>query len=280
MSRVLFLGQKAIGERCFDLLEASSLEVRGVSSNTSQDVWWGTNGIYQKARNRSIPFIATDRPSEQIPYTAGDKNHTKEMLELIFTEKIDLILSVQHPWILPKSVLEAVNHKAYNLHNAKLPEYKGYNAVNHSILNGEKRHFSTVHKMVEEVDAGDLVMERSTEIYPEDTALSLYDKTGITCEQMFAKFMEWLERNWLLPATPQKGESHFYPRNSLDKEREINNPVCGEELDPKSRAFYFPPFEPAFIRMFGGAKHYVLPEIIYVGGTYKGMSLVYDSRFR
>jgi hypothetical protein len=50
----------------------------------------------------------------------------------------------------------------------------------------------------------------------------------------------------------------IYPRNALSEHREILNTADEVEVDRKSRAFWFPPFEPAFYRTVG-KKYYVVP---------------------
>jgi hypothetical protein len=56
-----------------------------------------------------------------------------------------------------------------------------------------------------------------------------------------------------------KGKGRFYSRHSIDTLREIKGL---HELDVKSRAFFIPPFEPAFVLM-NGRKVYVLPETLF-----------------
>ncbi len=250
MRRVLFLGQKPVGESCFDLLLKSELEVCGVVSNIAENGWWGTGDIVKKAGARNIPYYYNNRPVND------------QIKKLIKCRRIDLILCVQHPWILPKEILEAVDYQAFNLHNGKLPEQKGCNAVNHSILDGAKTHYSTLHWMVEEVDAGNIIMCSEVEIEAHDTAKSLYEKTCISCTRLFEAFLSCLEANVVNPGAVQVGESHFYPRNSLDECREIRNAGVMDFLEIKSRALYFPPFEPAYI-VRSGAKFYILPEATY-----------------
>ena len=47
----------------------------------------------------------------------------------------------------------------YNLHNAKLPEYRDHNTISHEILNEEKFHYSTIHKIDKNIDIGIICAE-------------------------------------------------------------------------------------------------------------------------
>jgi methionyl-tRNA formyltransferase len=249
-NRILFLGQKGAGEQCFRLLkyaQSDTLRICGVVSNVSKEVWWGSNTIYQQC------------VSEKIPFVPNDKRNNDLISALIGEQGINIIVSVQHPWILPVDILSAVNFNAFNLHNAKLPEYKGYNSCSHAILNGERFYTSTVHWMAEKVDMGAISIEETFEISPDETARSLYEKAIRAGLSAFGKLLDCLRRQEPMPKKPIAGEGTFYPRNSLDGLRRIENVLDVEEMDKKTRAMYFPPFEPAYY-LVSGTKIYMFPE--------------------
>lgn len=250
MKRTLFLGQKPIGERCFELLrqaEAKNICVAGVVSNDTDDVWWGTKKIFEIAQRDSIPFVS------------NKKRNNEAIKGLIAENHINTIISVQHSWVLPREILEMVNNFAFNLHNAKLPDYKGHNAINHAILNGEKYYTSTIHWIVEEVDKGDVAIEESFPIAPDETAKSLYEKAYHHGCTAFSKLIDAFVNEREIPKKPMIGEGVFYPRSSIDNLKEIKNVDDFDEVDRKSRAFYFPYFENAYF-LIGDQKFYVTPK--------------------
>ena len=109
--RVLFLGQKPIGQSCFEhLVEmadgSSGLDIVGAVSNTGTDTWWADNAIHRVCQEEGIPFIDNARRNEGavIEMACG----------------CDLMISVQHSWILSERVLAATRHGGLNLHLAKL----------------------------------------------------------------------------------------------------------------------------------------------------------------
>ena len=53
-----FLGQKPLGETCFDILsQTGGFNISFGVSNYSKENWWKNNGIYQSCRRLSIPFV-------------------------------------------------------------------------------------------------------------------------------------------------------------------------------------------------------------------------------
>jgi len=244
--RILLLGQKRFGESAWCELKNSTyagLETMAVCTNYDPDrVWWNSNRIF------------LDRGD--IQSVDNNMRNDDALLDIIKKKKIDLILSVQHPWILSDEVLRAVNYNAINFHNAKLPEYKGYNATNHAILNMETSFVCTAHWMNKEVDAGELVFESSFELTGDETSVSLYAKSFHAGMMLFRKVLLWLSKGKELPRKRMDmAAGHFYPRSSIEKLREIET---GEQIDLKARAFYFPPFEPAY-RLSDSGKVYCLP---------------------
>lgn len=242
MTRILFLGQKPLGEKCFDLLRRK-LDVCGVVTNTTQDVWWGSRGIYDQCIGTSLPLIDN---AEQ---------HEKNIAQLIKDREIDTLISVQHSWILSDALLELVNYRAFNLHNAKIPDYRGYNACNHALLNGDQTFTSTIHWMVPKVDMGAIAFEEVLPIATNETAQSLFDKAQDAGFRVFELLVDCLVETRDIPKIPLVGEGHFYGRNDLEPSRQIQNPHDPEEVDRKSRAFHFPPFEPAYILVNGEKQH-------------------------
>ena len=251
MTRVLYLGQKPIGERCFELLlDAGGIEVAGAVSNPEASAWWGSAGVRERAEAEGIPFLAnTERAEDEIEAMIRDRG-------------AEALVSVQHTWVLPGRLLDAVDGRAFNLHNAPLPEYKGYNAANHAILNDERRFAATVHWMAEEVDAGEAAFVESFPVPDGVTAAELYELAADAGLRAFARLVDALARGEEVPQEPLRGESRFYPREAIDELRLIADPGDPDEVDRKARAFHFPPFEPAYFLVDGEKRHVAPGELV------------------
>lgn len=251
MINIMYMGQKPIGELCFRQLvsmKGEKLNIKALVSNQSRDkVWWKTNNIYKYALENQIPFIDNEA-----------RNFDK-IIELIKEKEINFIISVGHNWIISEDILALVNYKAVNLHLAKLPEYQGNFTFNHAILNGEKEYGVTLHWMQREVDEGDYLFIPVFPIEENDTAFSLYNKSLDEGQKVFHVFIEYLLNDKELPRKKMAGKKCFYDRHSLDGLREIENVNDIKLLKRKSNAFYFPPFENAYVKI-DGKKYYVIPD--------------------
>ncbi|MFG6334316.1 MAG: hypothetical protein K1W20_02395 [Lachnospiraceae bacterium] len=251
MLRIIFLGQKPIGERCFEQLWSGQNDhyriVAAVSNRDQSEVWWNGNRIYERCVEENIIFIDNSKRNED------------QIREVIIRENINFIVSVGHGWIVSDEILKLVDYRAVNLHLAKLPEYQGNFTYNHAILNGEKSYGITFHWMSARVDKGDCIFTKEFSIRDDDTAYSLYLKSVDEGVWVFRRFIDYISSGKELPRKPMEGEGHFYSRNSLQGLREMKWNDTPQNIARKSRAFYFPPFENAYF-VIDGKKYFVYPK--------------------
>lgn len=86
--------------------------------------------------------------------------------------QVDVLLSVSAPEIFRAAALGAAPH-AINIHNGKLPLYRGMMPTFWALLNDEPELTITVHTMVEKLDAGQVLAEFPVPVGPRDSAFAL-----------------------------------------------------------------------------------------------------------
>jgi methionyl-tRNA formyltransferase len=202
--RIAFLGQKPIGAECLKLLinffGASSISF--VLTNLISEGWWQDCEVNNIAKSNQI------RAFEQGATTQ------LELFDLLDKYKVDTLISVQYPEILSTPVLSQVNYQAFNLHLAKLPEYRGWHSASHAILNGDKIFGVTIHKIDQDIDSGEIICERFFEILNECTVGELYYQSEIHGIHLFKNFCEKLILNDT-HGKQQIGNSRYYDEKSL-----------------------------------------------------------------
>ncbi|HTF57484.1 MAG TPA: formyltransferase family protein [Planctomycetota bacterium] len=87
-----------------------------------------------------------------------------------------LVLSFYFRRMIPQRVLDLAPKGALNLHGSLLPRLRGRAPLNWALVECEERSGVTLHHMVAEPDAGDIVAQRGFDIGPRDTARTLFDK--------------------------------------------------------------------------------------------------------
>src|SRR5207237_7759506 len=106
---------------------------------------------------------------------------TREAKELFASHNADVAVVVAYGKILPQEFLDAPKHGCINVHFSLLPKYRGAAPVNWAIVEGETETGVTTMKIVQELDAGPILLHRTTKIEPDETApvlLSRLDDVG------------------------------------------------------------------------------------------------------
>lgn len=252
--KFVFLGSGAIAQQCLaryqrDHLETAVLVGIAAPQEILDSVGQALGG---EAFSKAIELSSTDRKEGPL-------------LDLLRTVEPDFIISIQYPWILSGEILSAAGHRVLNLHNAKLPDYRGHNTISHEILNGETVHVCSLHWMAEEVDRGILARSVNVPIEPGDTAYSLWKRTVAASVDLFSAFMrDCQEIVGTKAGAPVPRGGKYYRKNGIEALKEIPRGATVEDLDRIGRAFWFPPHEPAYIR-HEGRKMYVLPNSFNYG---------------
>src|SRR5438094_10147709 len=88
----------------------------------------------------------------------------------------DALVVVAYGQILPRTVLEIPKIACLNLHASLLPRWRGAAPIHAAIAAGDRETGITVMYMDEGLDTGDILLQRSVEILPNDTGGSLHDR--------------------------------------------------------------------------------------------------------
>ena len=112
-----------------------------------------------------------------VPYHAVDKVKGAEFLALLDRYQPDLLISISCPQIIGKKVRERFPRGCINVHGAPLPRYRGLMPAFWALRNGEVRTATTVHDLADNLDNGEILVQRAVEIEPPDTWDQLVRKT-------------------------------------------------------------------------------------------------------
>jgi len=101
------------------------------------------------------------------------KIKTEEAKDLFASHNADVAVVVAYGKILPSEFLNAYMHGCINVHFSLLPKYRGAAPVNSALVNGEGETGVTTMRIVEELDAGPILLQSSAKIGEHETAPEL-----------------------------------------------------------------------------------------------------------
>jgi methionyl-tRNA formyltransferase len=140
-----------------------------------------------------------------------------------------LIIVATFKQILPQSVISLPPMGIVNLHPSLLPSYRGPSPTNAVLLNGEDKTGITVHYIAEELDAGNILLQRTIPIEETDNDGILRRKLAALAGQMIPNIVSLFDGFNKPVGIPQNHELASYaPRPKvedgyLERETDINS---------------------------------------------------------
>lgn len=138
-----------------------------------------------------------------------DRIRTEHARDLFVSYNADVAVVVAYGRILPANFLNAPRYGCINVHFSLLPKYRGAAPVNWAIVNGEKETGVTTIGLVEELDAGPILLQRATEIEEHETAPELMARLAKLGAELLVETLRDLKS--IEPRPQQKEEATFAP---------------------------------------------------------------------
>jgi len=107
--------------------------------------------------------------------------------------------------MLPEVVWQLPKYGTINLHGSLLPRYRGAAPIHWAVINGDKETGVTTFRLKHELDTGDVLMQASTPIAPEDTTGTVHDRLMLIGADLLVKTIDLFAEGE--PAT--KAQEHF-----------------------------------------------------------------------
>lgn len=164
----------------------------------------------------------------------------------------DISVVVAYGLILPQAVIEAFPLGCINIHGSLLPRWRGAAPIQRAIEAGDNESGITIMKVVEKLDAGDMLLKGPVPITAETTGETLHDAMAGLGAELIVKALD----NWQnLHAEPQDERLVTYAAKIDKAESRLDFSMPAEVLERKIRAFN--PY-PAVYFEYGGERYKIL----------------------
>jgi methionyl-tRNA formyltransferase len=202
--KLVFMGYGFLGA---NVLRGLSLghEVAVVVTHRTEFAGLGEADVQRAAEELKIPVVFSDAAAEP---------HLHEKLRAIAP---DAIVSTNWRTTVPREVLRIPPLGAVNVHDALLPQYAGFGAVNWAIRNGETSTGLTAHLMDEQLDTGRVIAQSVVSIDPHDDARRVLQALLAQYVPVTLRALQLLESG--SRGEPQTGEASFYHRIGIEDTR-------------------------------------------------------------
>jgi methionyl-tRNA formyltransferase len=236
--RIVFIGTGEIGEPTLRALLNSEHEVVAVVTQPDKRV-----GREQRIEP---PPIKKEIAKTRIPILQPARIKDQQATEEIRDFAPDVVVVVAYGQILPRDVLELPRLACLNLHASLLPRWRGAAPIQAAIAAGDCETGITAMYMNEGLDTGDILLQRSVEILPNDTGGSLHERLAQIALQAL------LESLRLVAAgnAPRIAQDNAYATYAPKLKREhglIDWSESAEAIERKIRAYN--PWPGAFMKV-------------------------------
>jgi len=137
------------------------------------------------------------------------KIKTSEAKELFAAHQADVAIVVAYGKILPNEFLSAPARGCINVHFSLLPKYRGAAPVNWAIVNGEEQTGVTTMRIVEELDAGPILLQKATQIDADETAPEVMSRLAEIGADLLSETLRNLDD--IAPKPQESKEATFAP---------------------------------------------------------------------
>jgi len=117
----------------------------------------------EKARERGVETLVIERRGRT------REEHDAEIVTELKRRDVDLVCLAGYMRLLSPSFVAAFRNSILNIHPSLLPAYPGLKIHERVIAAGEKVSGCTVHYVNDDLDAGEIILQRQVPVLPDDT---------------------------------------------------------------------------------------------------------------
>lgn len=148
-------------------------------------------------------------------------NKDEKVFYLLKELQPDFIVTTAFGQILSKRILSIPKFDCINVHTSLLPKYRGAAPINRAIIGGEKETGISIIKMVEAMDAGDILEQCVEDILPDENAEELENRLSNLAAEPLLKVIDSFCENHV-KYTPQNEDLVTFAGKLEKKDGVIN----------------------------------------------------------
>ncbi len=237
MLKILFVGSKNMGAEnlkvLHELAKKNLLKIEAVIArwDDDEDNW----------------YKSVSKLSKELGYKTymPENINSREFVAELANIEYDLGICCFYPKLFKKRLINLPKLGFINLHFAPLPMYRGALPIPHAIINGEKMHGVTIHKINQGMDNGEILGQKFFPIFACDTGAELYKRCEYFGTHLFCELIKEIVNIGTLPI------SFLQDTDKIISFTKKDNPSMELDIEQRPqkiynfvRAFDFYPFTP------------------------------------
>lgn len=236
--KIVFFGTSAFGLPALDALKKSSHKI--LSIVTAHDK---PQGRHLKVQPSPVTEWAHQNKTPLFDYSKINSDASLADLRKL---DADLFVVISFGVVFSKEFLAIPRLGSLNVHPSLLPRYRGAAPMPWSLINGDRETAVSIVRIVEKLDAGDILLQKKTLIFPAEDIHSLEKRLSVMGAEALLEGLRQMEQG-TASFTPQDEKGASYARklekadghvNWAAPAGEIYNRIRGMKQWPGSYCFY------------------------------------------
>jgi methionyl-tRNA formyltransferase len=227
--KIIFAGTPDFAVPALEALHNKGYKVVGVLTQPDRPSGRGLklhpSAIKLKASALGIPVY---QPSEL---------KSKESYEMLAAIDFNVMIVAAYGLIIPQAILDLPSSGCFNIHASLLPRWRGAAPIHRAILMGDEKTGVTIMRVVQKLDAGDMIKKNEIQISDKDTTAQLTKALAELGARLMIEVMDELSTKGELKSVPQDEASVTYAEKVTKEESEIDWHNSSDVIARKIRAF-------------------------------------------
>ncbi|MDR4496675.1 MAG: methionyl-tRNA formyltransferase [Candidatus Scalindua sp.] len=183
---LIFMGTPAFAIPSFEALVKSKHKLITVVTQTDKPVGRKREPCAPPVKDAAIRF--------GIPIIQPEKVNDKSVVDQLAKLGPDIIVTVAFGQKISPKILNLPRYKCINIHASLLPKYRGAAPINWAIIRGDEETGVTSMVMREEMDAGEVILQKSIRIEPNETAGNLGNRLSALGAELLIETLDQFDR--------------------------------------------------------------------------------------
>ncbi len=172
-----------------------------------------------------------------IPVYQPSELKSKTSYESLAAIDFNVMIVAAYGLIIPQAILDLPSFGCFNIHASLLPRWRGAAPIHRAILMGDEVTGVTIMRVVQKLDAGDMIKKTEIRIGEKDTTEQLTKALAKLGAQLMAEVMDELMNKGELQSTPQDEAKVTYAEKVTKEESTIDWQDSSLVIARKIRAF-------------------------------------------
>lgn len=182
--RIVFMGTPAFAVASLQALLEAGYNIVGVITAPDKPAGRG-----MKLTESAVKKYAIEK---SLPILQPEKLKNPEFIQELKALQADLQIVVAFR-MLPELVWNMPPLGTINLHGSLLPQYRGAAPIHWAVINGEKETGVTTFQLKQEIDTGDILLQKSISIGEDETTGEVHDRMKEIGADLIVKTVKQME---------------------------------------------------------------------------------------